>query len=258
MKQEKNKQEKNQEEKKQKQKKRAKLTDQEVVETFERMIEQIDNQRKERLEKQKKDAENLFKVEKRNLMNQEFQLVDDEYERKKKKILAEKKIQNSTIINSTRLAILKAKYNAVQRILKEAHFKLTEIGKPSPQYEQLIEKLIIQGLLKLREPKVILQCRHCDVKIVNEAIPKAIEKYKEITSKDCEIKLLRSQYLPPPKQKGKSVPFCSGGVVLNSSNGRIVCSNTLDNRLLMAFESILPLIRDKLFEEVEEKSNQNN
>jgi hypothetical protein len=43
-------------------------------------------------------------------------------------------------------------------------------------------------------------------------------------------------------------PLCSsGGVVVTSADGRIVCSNTLDHRVHIAYEANLPDVRGKLF-----------
>ena len=41
--------------------------------------------------------------------------------------------------------------------------------------------------------------------------------------------------------------FSAGGVVLTSADGKIVCSNTLDDRLAIAYEASLPEIRKRLF-----------
>ena len=38
-----------------------------------------------------------------------------------------------------------------------------------------------------------------------------------------------------------------GGVVLTNADGSIVCSNTLDDRLSIAYSQNLPKIREKLF-----------
>jgi vacuolar-type H+-ATPase subunit E/Vma4 len=39
----------------------------------------------------------------------------------------------------------------------------------------------------------------------------------------------------------------SGGVVLSTPDGKIICANTLDARLAMAFENRLPEIRMLLY-----------
>ena len=42
--------------------------------------------------------------------------------------------------------------------------------------------------------------------------------------------------------------FCScGGVVVTSADGKIVCSNTLDERLQIAYMQNLPMIRGSFF-----------
>ena len=47
---------------------------------------------------------------------------------------------------------------------------------------------------------------------------------------------------PPP------CPCCScGGVVVTSADGKIVCSNTLDDRLRITYSSNLPTVRSLLF-----------
>lgn len=39
----------------------------------------------------------------------------------------------------------------------------------------------------------------------------------------------------------------SGGIVLTSADGRIVCANTLDDRVAISYEANLPEIRAQLF-----------
>lgn len=42
--------------------------------------------------------------------------------------------------------------------------------------------------------------------------------------------------------------MCStGGVVVTSANGKIVCSNTLDDRLRITYAQLLSVIRSVLF-----------
>ena len=41
---------------------------------------------------------------------------------------------------------------------------------------------------------------------------------------------------------------CScGGIVVTSGDGRIVCSNTLDERLKISYQQNLPVVREQLF-----------
>lgn len=42
-------------------------------------------------------------------------------------------------------------------------------------------------------------------------------------------------------------PLSCGGVVVTSADGRIVCSNTLDDRLRITYQANLPALRAVLF-----------
>ena len=40
---------------------------------------------------------------------------------------------------------------------------------------------------------------------------------------------------------------CFGGVILTNEDGLIVCKNTLDSRIELAYQHMLPMIRSSLF-----------
>ena len=51
-----------------------------------------------------------------------------------------------------------------------------------------------------------------------------------------------------PRLSGMGVMSCScGGIVVTSGDGRIVCSNTLDERLKISYQQNLPVVREQLF-----------
>ena len=49
----------------------------------------------------------------------------------------------------------------------------------SGEYSQLLKNLLIQGLIKLIEPKVTLRCRESDVGILSSIVDEAVQEYKE-------------------------------------------------------------------------------
>jgi len=133
-------------------------------------------------------------------------------------------------------------------LLAESHKRLASLTKDPAQYKQLLKKLIVQGLWKLQEPTVILVCRKQDVALVKEVISSATDEYKHKSGKDCNVELDTQTFLPPgPEFATSEGEICSGGVVLSSNEGRIICSNTLDARLAMGYEQNLPKIRTTLF-----------
>ena len=70
---------------------------------------------------------------------------------------------------------------------------------------------------------------------------------KKETERDYECKLIviddANNYLSADKDQG------CGGIILYTENSRIVCPNTLIDRLDLAFEEMLPVIRSTLFPE---------
>ena len=60
------------------------------------------------------------------------------------------------------------------------------------------------------------------------------------------IEIDPKKYLPEynPDNPGNS---CSGGIKLHARKGRIVCSNTLDDRLNLRYQETTPQIRRLLF-----------
>jgi len=129
--------------------------------------------------------------------------------------------------------------------------KLSEISQNS-KYPELIRFLIVQGLMTLSENKVVLQCRSEDAALVKKEIPVAIKSYQDIIQQNTGVLVkcqmdLSNEFLPPapsPQRKGLS---CCGGVVLSARNGAILCKNTLDSRLDLCFDNLIPQLRGMLF-----------
>jgi len=62
------------------------------------------------------------------------------------------------------------------------------------------------------------------------------------TAKEMESKLTLSEYYLEEKNQN-----ILGGIFLRSSDGVIVCDNSLDSRVRLIFEQLLPSIRACLF-----------
>ncbi|RVX04080.1 V-type proton ATPase subunit E [Vitis vinifera] len=104
----------------------------------------------------------------------------------------------------------------------------------------------------LKEPAVLLRCRKDDLHLVESILDSAKDEYAgKANVYPPEIIVDHQVYLPPaPSHHHAHGPFCSGGVVLASRDGKIVCENTLDARLDVVFRKKLPEIRKWLFGQV--------
>jgi len=129
--------------------------------------------------------------------------------------------------------------------------RLSLLTKDAGAYKKLLHALIVQGLIKLQEQKVQIVCRAQDVPLVKEVLPLAVQEYSAKSGKSVDAQINQSDPLPPGPETSSSEEgdFCSGGVVLSTIDGRIICANTLDARLSMVFDQKLPEIRTILFGE---------
>ncbi|KAG5405058.1 hypothetical protein IGI04_011177 [Brassica rapa subsp. trilocularis] len=104
----------------------------------------------------------------------------------------------------------------------------------------------------LKEPSVLLRCREEDLGLVESILDDAKEEYAGKANVHApEVAVDTTIFLPPPPTSSDPHALhCSGGVVLASRDGKIVCENTLDARLDVAFRMKLPVIRRSLFGQI--------
>ncbi|CAF4154347.1 unnamed protein product, partial [Adineta steineri] len=78
-----------------------------------------------------------------------------------------------------------------------------------------------------------------DTNLVKQLIPVAMHRYKqELKQKDIKITIDDKNFLPDES---------AGGIELYAMGGKIKVSNTIEARLSMIFNQILPEIREKSF-----------
>ena len=97
----------------------------------------------------------------------------------------------------------------------------------SANYPVLLKQLIIQGLIKIEEQEVEVQCRAEDKDIVSKVLPDAVAEFSA-AMKAAGHKERGSN--PKVTVSSTAIPSkaCSGGVILTAARGRIVLNQTLD------------------------------
>ena len=150
--------------------------------------------------------------------------------------------------NAARLSVLRARNDALSTLFASARSRLAGLGK-GPKYEGLFRDLLLQALIKLSEPKVNVNVRKADLALAKKVIPGVVESYQTKTRSQVVVNLDEKRFLPPsPEEAGENAPSCCGGVVVSARKGKIMCSNTLDTRLEIAYEALLPDIRERMFD----------
>ncbi|MEQ2197943.1 hypothetical protein XENOCAPTIV_005441 [Xenoophorus captivus] len=183
-------------------------------------------------------AEEEFNIEKGRLVHTQRVKIMDHYEKKEKQIEQHKKIQMSHLKNQARLKVLKARDDMVTDLLNEARQRIADIVKDPERYSKLLEGLVLQGFYQLLEPKVTIRCRQQDVEMVQAAVNKNMLIYKEAVKSNLTVRIDQDRFLQSN---------IYGGVEVYNDNGKIKVSNTLESRLELVAQQMMPEIRETLF-----------
>uniref|UniRef100_A0A3P8TND2 ATPase H+ transporting V1 subunit E1b n=1 Tax=Amphiprion percula TaxID=161767 RepID=A0A3P8TND2_AMPPE len=184
------------------------LSDADVQKQIKHMMAFIEQEANEKAEEIDAKAEEEFNIEKGRLVQTQRLKIMEYYEKKEKQIEQQKKIQMSNLMNQARLKVLKARDD------------------------------MISGFYQLLEPKVTIRCRKQDMQLVQASIQRNIPIYKAAVKTNLEVRIDQDNFLAPD---------ISGGIELYNGDGKIKVSNTLESRLDLMAQQMMPEIRVSLF-----------
>ncbi|KAI9244094.1 ATP synthase subunit [Sporodiniella umbellata] len=214
------------------------LNDDEVFSEMKKMVAFIKQEAIEKAREIKSKADEDFNIEKAKIVRQESVAIDTIFERKMKQAQVQKKIAQSNHINKSRLKILHERQAVLDDLFEDVAQRVQDVSKSKKKYNPLIKSLILQGALAMMEPEVVIYCREQDLARINSALNTVADKYEEITKTKVQFKI-SDEHLPSSS---------AGGVVLKGLDGKITVDNTLDARLDIVKEEMLPQIRVALFD----------
>ena len=102
-------------------------------------------------------------------------------------------------------------------------------------------------MIKLLEDEVYLKIRKEDINLFESILKDCEKEYTEIMKKETneeyktKLIIIKDEHLT--KEEGGEI----GGVILYNQNRKIVCINSIQSRLNLCFEEMLPQIRSLLF-----------
>ncbi|ORX81355.1 vacuolar ATP synthase subunit E [Anaeromyces robustus] len=213
------------------------LNDTQVRDEMEKMVSFIKQEANEKAREIKIKADEEFNIEKAKIVRQETINIEAFYQKKAKQAEIQKKIAESNRNNKTRLQILQARQQYLNKITEEAQKTLVKYADSDPKYAETIKNIILQSLYQLMEEEVTITCREKDLDIVKKAFEEAAPIYKEKTGKVAAVKY-SPNYLPATS---------AGGIIMAGFGDRIVINNTLENRLEIASDELLPAIKTMLY-----------
>jgi V-type H+-transporting ATPase subunit E len=194
-----------------------------------------------------------FGIEKFRIVTSQKEKIRQEYSRKAKQVETQCAIARSLAINKSRLEKIKARQAVLGQIQEDAKKVLQQELSDQAKSKAFVTSLIAQGALMLLEDQVTVQCRECDVALVQSCLQPAASQYSKVIQEQAGAKksvtftIDKSKCLPPPPQPGSDAKSCLGGVVLSCQGGNITIDNTVNVRLELALEQDKPAIRGLLF-----------
>eukprot|EP00339_Tiarina_fusa_P016114 CAMPEP_0117042102 /NCGR_PEP_ID=MMETSP0472-20121206/29348_1 /TAXON_ID=693140 ORGANISM="Tiarina fusus, Strain LIS" /NCGR_SAMPLE_ID=MMETSP0472 /ASSEMBLY_ACC=CAM_ASM_000603 /LENGTH=222 /DNA_ID=CAMNT_0004753267 /DNA_START=89 /DNA_END=757 /DNA_ORIENTATION=+ len=190
-------------------------------------------------------TEHDFNLEKQTLVHEAKLNVQDEFTKKEKDREIQERITRSAEIGECRVKKMKIRDDLLGTLISEAGAKCAVVTR-GQNYPQLLQKLIVQGLIKIEENEVIIFCRGEDVATVTGILDAAVAEYVDLMKRESSVTL--TPVVSLNTDRSKDLPESSyGGVLLTAANGRIKCDNTMSSRLTLVYEELLPSIRAILF-----------
>jgi V-type H+-transporting ATPase subunit E len=141
-------------------------------------------------------ADEEFAIEKSKLVRQETSSIDSSYEKKFKQARMSQQITRSTVSNKSRLRILSARQELLDRLFEDAGTKLAEVSKDKKKYQAILKALILEGAYALNEDKLQVKVRKADNDLAKKAIDEAQSEYKSTVNKDVAITIDETNPLP--------------------------------------------------------------
>ena len=192
-------------------------------------------------------TEHDFNLEKQTRVHEAKLGIQEEFTKKEKDREIQERIARSAEVGECNVKKMKMRDDLLQGLMDEAGQKCAMVARGT-NYPQLLQKLIVQGLIKIEEMDVTVYCREEDKATTASVLDAAVEEYVEIMERESGIKLTPNVTMNT--DDSKNLPESSfGGVTLTAVNGKIVCDNTMSARLELVYEELLPSIRAILFPE---------
>ena len=125
--------------------------------------------------------ENDFTVQKEKMIEAEKKRLYEQFNKDLNIAEINLKIERSAAQNKVRIDRMQKTNEMVESLKGEAKKAMQEkMSSNRSEYSALLKKLLVQGLIKLIEPKVTLRCRESDHSLLEAVIDDAVSEYKQL------------------------------------------------------------------------------
>jgi V-type H+-transporting ATPase subunit E len=190
-------------------------------------------------------GEHDFSLEKQSLIHSAKLKVLEDIAKKSKDAEVQQRIALSTAIGSSKVQKMKYREQLLANLETSATQRLTLVSADA-NYTSLLQKLIVQSLIKIEETELTIYSRSQDSKAVKQVLPAAIKELTALMKDKSGITIIPKVKVNDDASKNLPESSC-GGIVITALDGRLVCDNTLSSRLGIVREELEPAIRELLF-----------
>ena len=153
------------------------------------------------------------------------------------------KISFSEKKNEANLTKILKKQGYMNEVIEKTNADLVKFADTkNKQYQELLKKLIIQGMTQMLEPIVVLRVRKEDESYIKDVLKTCEQEFskvmKEATGRDYSTKLsIDKEHLLTKL----------GGIHLFDETLKIQCTNDLESRLDLSYQKLLPELKKMMF-----------
>jgi len=112
-------------------------------------------------------TEHDFNLEKQTLVHEAKLAIQDEFAKKEKDREIQERIARSAEVGECNVKKMTIRDELLQNLLSDAGAKCGMVARGT-NYPQLVQKLIVQGLVKIEELDVVIYCRKEDLATVEK------------------------------------------------------------------------------------------
>uniref|UniRef100_A0A7S2V0J1 V-type proton ATPase subunit E n=1 Tax=Fibrocapsa japonica TaxID=94617 RepID=A0A7S2V0J1_9STRA len=191
-------------------------------------------------------TEHDFNLEKQMLVHNAKLRIQEEYTQKEKDREVQDRIARSSKVGAARVKKM-VQRDDLLKDLQERSLQACKQQASGPQYEQLLQKLMVQGLIKMGEKDVQVLARQVDVQACKRVSQAAVQEYYDVMKKEASQDVTGVTIEVNENADAMLPARSAGGIVMTAFHDRIVLDNTFDTRLQLAYSELLPQVRAKLF-----------
>lgn len=201
------------------------------------MIDFIEREAQEKVEELEAAAQEEYDVEKMRVVETEKAKIRTLTEKKKTQVDIDCRVSQANYSKTQRMRIMAERAKVMEELFEVTKKSILQTIANSSEYEKLLRDLIRQSVMAVRTSAVVA-CLKEDEGQVNSMLKSVADWYRTQTQQSITITVSK-EYLDKEE--------AWGGVVVSSTDGRIVCDNTLAHRTKTCFDEQLPTVRYYLF-----------